>query len=218
MHRGVLRPLEASDREQHCFLDAHDRCHYLWDYRPGRPRTRQQQWIANLKCPPSLAQAVPLRAIYKERAIRQVAQALRGAVPRAWAEQASWVPIPPSICQGDAGYDDRLLRVLRAAFAGYDTDIRPLLAQTHSIRPDHRRLQRSSFEELFALLHLQTAQLAAQPLRGHLVLFDDVLTTGKHFKCAQARVREALGPIAISACFLARRVLAAPRRGEPQRV
>lgn len=110
-------------------------------------------------------------------------------------------------------YDDRLLRLLQLAFAGYDADIRPLVHQTASLPADHRGRQRVSFAALYSLTGVDTSQLMQRALRPEVVLFDDVLTTGKHFKCAQARLRERLGPIRISACFLARRVLSAKRCG-----
>jgi len=114
---------------------------------------------------------------------------------------------------GTADYDDRLLRLLQLAFAGYDADIRPLIRQSQCLLPDHRGSQRMSFAALYGLISVDVAQLRQRALRLEVVLFDDVLTTGKHFKCAQARLQERLGPISVSACFLARRVLSAKRRG-----
>ncbi|HEX4049866.1 MAG TPA: hypothetical protein VHY19_03185 [Steroidobacteraceae bacterium] len=105
------------------------------------------------------------------------------------------------------------MRLLELAFAGYDTDIRPLIRLTRSLPADHRGCRRVSLAALYRLLSVDTAQLMKRALRAELVLFDDVLTTGKHFKCAQARLQEQLGPMSISGCFLARRVLPAKRRG-----
>ncbi|HTT07031.1 MAG TPA: hypothetical protein VMF64_17260 [Steroidobacteraceae bacterium] len=208
-----LHLLDAARRTQHCFLEAGDCCRYLWEYRPGLPRNRAQRWISDLKCRPSQAAARPLRAIYKECALLRAAQALRAAAPRAWVEQASWCPIPPSARAGASDYDDRLLRLLRLAFAGYDVDIRPLLRQSQSLPADHCGRQRVAFAALYEAMTVDTSQLLSCTLRMEVVLFDDVLTTGKHLKCAQLRLRERLGPLSISACVLARRVLVAKRRG-----
>ncbi|HEY7930321.1 MAG TPA: hypothetical protein VID71_09925 [Steroidobacteraceae bacterium] len=210
---GSLHLLDAARSSQHCFLEAPDRCCYLWEYWPGRAHNRAQRWIRDLKCSPSQAAACPLRALYKECALVRAAQALRAAAPRSWVEQASWCPIPPSGQAGTGDYDDRLLRLLRLAFAGYDADIRPLLQQSQSLPADHRGRQRVGFGALYGIMSVDASQLLKCALRMELVLFDDVLTTGKHFKCAQARLRERLGPVSISACFLARRVLSAKRRG-----
>jgi hypothetical protein len=208
-----LHLLEGTQRAQHCFLEVADRCRYLWDYVPGGARNRTQHWIHNFKYRPSQAAAHPLCGIYKERAIVRAARALRAAAPRSWVEQVSWCPIPPSTRLGAADYDDRLMRLLQLAFAGYDADIRPLIRQSQSLPADHCGDRRVSFAVLYRLMCVDTAQLMRRALRMELVLFDDVLTTGKHFKCAQARLRERVGPMSISACFLARRVLSARRCG-----
>ena len=208
-----LHLLDDARRAQHCFLDSADRCRYLWDYLPGRAPVWPQRWIRDLKCRPSLAAAWPLRAKYKERAIARAAQALRAAAPRSWVEQASWCPMPPSAMPGAADYDDRLLRLLQIAFAGYDADIRPLIHLSQTLPADHCRRRRVSFSALYELMSVDTAQLSRRALRMELVLFDDVLTTGKHFKCAQGRLQERLDPMSISACVLARRVLSQKRRG-----
>lgn len=211
--QSSLRLLDAARRAQHCFLEGADLCRYLWDYLPGRATDRAQRWIRDLKCRPSQAAVWPLRAMYKECAIVRAAQALRTAAPRSWVEQASWCPMPPSAGLGAADYDDRLLRLLQLAFAGYDADIRPLIRQSQSLPADHCRRRRVGFAALYGLMSVDTAQLMKRALRAELVLFDDVLTTGKHFKCAQARLQERLEPMIISACFLARRELAPKRRG-----
>jgi hypothetical protein len=208
-----LHVLDEARRAQHCFLESGDLCRYLWDYTPGPPRTQQQRLIGNLKCRPTQVALSALRGIYKERAILRAAHALRAAAPRRWVEETSWSPIPPSARLGDADYDDRLLRILDAAFDGYDADIRPLVRQVRTVSADHRNAERLSFTALYALTEVDRTQLLRRPLRAHVVLFDDVLTTGKHFKCAQARLQEALGNIPISTCVLARRALTPGRRG-----
>lgn len=213
LEEASLRALDGPGRLQHCFLEAADRCLYLWDYLPGRAHNRAQRCIQDLKCRPSQAAVRPLRGAHKEYAIVHAAQVLRAAAPRSWVEQTSWCPIPPSTRLGAADYDDRLLRLLQLAFAGYDADIRPLIHQAGSLPPDHSGGRRASFAALYELIGVDASQLTKRALRMELVLFDDVLTTGKHFKCAQRRLQEWLGPMSISACFLARRVLSAKRCG-----
>jgi hypothetical protein len=85
-----------------------------------------------------------------------------------------------------------------------------------SARPgatDHCGHRRVGYAALYGVMSVDTKQLLRCALRRELVLFDDVLTTGKHFKCAQARLQERVGVVSISACVLARRVLTAKRRG-----
>ena len=65
---------------------------------------------------------------------------------------------------------------------------------------------------MYEVLEIDQAALALHAVRGRgIVLFDDVLTTGKHFKCCQRRLREALGTaVPIKGVFVARRVLSDP--------
>jgi hypothetical protein len=216
-----LVALDEEMRADHCFLDDADRCLCVAEYRPGRGTAANavNLLIANLKCPPSIATIDPRRRHYKQHAIGEVARALRAAVSRSWVEGATWIPIPTSRPPPDADYDDRLPRILRQAFAGYALDLRALLYQSEPTAADHASARRSSSAALYNLIRLDRQLLAQAPLRDRIVLFDDVLTTGKHYKCCERRLREALGEgkalrqHEISGLFVARRILAGRRRG-----
>jgi predicted amidophosphoribosyltransferase len=173
------------------------------------------QLIANLKCPPSIAELDLPRARHKERAIASVAACLRDAVSRSWAESVTWIPVPPSRARRDLDYDDRLTRVLRLAFARYDTDVRTALYQSESFVADHARLRRTGLDSLYECLRINWDALLSRPLRDGVVVFDDVLTTGKHYKCCERRLRQALPDIRISGLFVARRVLSGRGRRLP---
>jgi len=216
---GLLELVELDEqmRADHCFLGDADRCLCLADYLPGRgtAANRVNQLIANLKCPPLIATTDPRRRRYKQQAIGEVARALRAAVSQSWVERATWVPIPTSRPPPDADYDDRLQRVLRQAFGDYALDLRALLYQSQPTAADHASARRSSFAALYGLIGLDRQLLARAPLRDRIVLFDDVLTTGKHYKCCEHRLRETLDLIPISGVFVARRNLAGHRRCGP---
>ena len=124
--------------------------------------------------------------------------------------------MPPSRDRSDPEHDDRLSCVLSRAFHGYDVDIRCLLEQAESTLPDHRRhSRRLSAAGLYSILRLDRRELGKQPLRRRVVVFDDLLTTGKHFKCAERRLQQDAGlRMPIHGCFLARRLLSAARRGQ----
>lgn len=171
--------------------------------------------IFNYKCPPSTAAQKAARARYKEAAVADIAAGLRSAIARPSAEQITWLPIPPSKAQGHADYDDRLTRTLRMAFAGYNADIRQLLRQTASTEADHAAGNRLDPEELYGLLQVDQTAIAARPIQGTIALFDDVLTTGKHFKCCERPLREVLpADVTIIGVFVARRILSAPTAAE----
>jgi hypothetical protein len=209
---GGLRALDAQQCAEHAFLSAADRCHCLAEYLPGRGYRAGEvnQLIVNLKCPPLIAALDARRWHYKQRAIDDIASALRNALGQAEVERATWIPIPTSRPAGDSDYDDRLPRILRTAFGHYQLDLRCALYQRQAMPADHGRARRLSADALLRVIGLERELLVREPLRERIVLFDDVLTSGKHYKCCERRLRELLADVPISGLFVARRVL--PRR------
>lgn len=201
--------LDEHLRTDHSYLTAADQCSCLSEYLPGRGYRAGlvNQLIANLKCPPSIAAVDPRRRYYKRRAIDEIARALRGALSRSSVESATWIPIPPSRPALDADHDDRLRRILATAFRDYDLDLRPVLCQSESTVADHAGGRRLTADALYRVIALDRQLLALRPPRERIVLFDDLLTSGKHYKCCERRLREALADIPISGLFVARRVL-----------
>jgi orotate phosphoribosyltransferase-like protein len=64
-------------------------------------------------------------------------------------------------------------------------------------------------ESLLELLIVDHVAWDRAPPRS-IILFDDVLTTGKHFKACERRLREIDPTIAIAGVFVARRALPRP--------
>jgi hypothetical protein len=204
--------LDDASRHYHRFLRHTDHCLYFGEFIAGRG------WIGGptndliidfKRAPSRIAASSKSRATehFKNRAIVRIARALRRQFGRAAIEtQLTFVPIPPSKIAGETDHCDRLLRTLTLAFAGLDADIRPLLRQSVSTAADHTSgLRRMRFGELLEITHLDPQQLC-RPLRPLVVLFDDVLTSGKHLAVAQQRIREALPEQAVIAVLVARRV------------
>ncbi len=204
--------LDEDSRAEHGFLLPSDHCLYFGEFRAqgGWAAGPMNDLILDFKRPPSrIAASARARAVqhFKNRAIATVAHALRRQFARAAVEtRLTFVPIPGSKLPGEADYCDRLLRTLRLAFVGLHADIRPLLRQRASTEADHRSgPRRLRFGELLELTELDPEQLR-EPLRPLVVLFDDVLTSGKHVCVAKARIREAFPEQAIIAVLVARRV------------
>ena len=200
--------IDDTNRGKHAFLQAEDRCLYFGEYhgREGYKSSPTNQLIFNYKCPPSTAATHAARRGYKEGAVRTIAAGLRRAIPQENAERLTWVPIPPSKAIGHPDYDDRLIRTLAVAFNGYNADVRLLLRQTESTEADHiAGGNRLTLDELLALLEVDQAAFNTRPLRQRIVLFDDVLTSGKHFKCCERRLRDVVpAAVPIFGIFIAR--------------
>ncbi|MDE0208196.1 MAG: AAA family ATPase, partial [Candidatus Tectomicrobia bacterium] len=119
-------------------------------------------------------------------------------------ERAVFVPIPPSKAKDDDGYDDRLERMLRAVRPQRPRDGRALIAQTRSVEPTHlrsARLRASDIEELYRI-----DEEVAAPSGGLVVVVDDLLTSGAHFRAAQRTLSRRFPDIDVVGLFLARRV------------
>ncbi len=189
------RWLGTGERRDHSLLAPETQCLYLGELRRD-PLDRHgglDALIAHFKRSPLSIEVCSERErahAGKERAIAAVARRLRCVFGAASiATTLTFVPIPPSKRPGHPEYCDRLLRTLRLAFDGLDADVRPLLRQRISTRADHASRQRLSYERLLAITELDPAH-AARPLRSLVVLFDDVLTSGKHLRVASERIRE----------------------------
>ncbi|MGH8226316.1 MAG: hypothetical protein ACREU3_00205 [Steroidobacteraceae bacterium] len=204
-----LTKIDETTRDQHHFLDPDDHCYFFGDFhsRQGFRFGETNQLIANYKRRPMAIRASPKARelhYYKEQAIRDVAAALRTAISGRTLAETTFVPIATSRVRTHPDYCDRLERTLRAAF-GDALDLRCLLRQTVSTEADHLRDLRSSYDALLEITELDRAQLTT-PVRDRIILFDDVLTSGKHYKVAKTRLLEALPGHAIVAIFIARAI------------
>jgi hypothetical protein len=206
-----LSPADAAD---HLFLMQADRCAYLLEYAAGSAAGAAplNQLIWDFKCAPSTADRDVRRARRKTQAMATLATCLRQAVPRGVAERWTWVPVPPSKQRGDPDYDDRLFATLLRAFTGYDLDARRLLLQRCSTPHDHGAQQRLPERTLYDALCLDVDALAQRPIGSGIILFDDVLASGKHFHCCERRLRACLPRARILGLFLMRRVPTRCRR------
>jgi len=150
--------IDDTNRRDHSFLAEEDRCAFFGELQAstGWGGGATNQLIANYKRSPAQIGHEPsgerLRR-HRERAINEVAAALRGQFSREEVElRCTFVPIPTSKQPGHPEYCDRLERSLRLAFTGYRADIRPLLRLTASTRADHLSAdERLRYQHLLAV-------------------------------------------------------------------
>lgn len=86
---------------------------------------------------------------------------------------------------------------------GETLDVRELITQTGNIRAAHSAATRLRPEEIAT--HYAVDESAADPFPKEIILFDDVLTTGAHFKAAKKLLGERFPGIRIIGVFIARR-------------
>lgn len=180
-------------------------CYYMGEYtaRAGFAASKTNDLILNLKKPMDRQNRPEWN--WKGWAIRTVAKDLRKILGREGMENSTFVPAPPSKAKSDPLYDDRLVQILHKMAEGYDTDIRELVYQDASMEAAHESDVRPSIDELIANYQIGD-DLAQPPRNSNLVIFDDVLTTGAHFKALQAVLSERYPEANVFGLFVARRV------------
>ena len=146
----------------------------------------------------------------KEKAIASAAAALRQALEASLLEldRTVFVPVPPSKAKDDDGYDDRLVRILKAVRPERPLDVRELIVQTRSVEPTHRRparLRASDIENMYGIGRALEGE-EETPSAGVVVVVDDLLTLGAQFRAAQRTLSRRFLDIDVVRLFLARRV------------
>ncbi|HEX4960913.1 MAG TPA: hypothetical protein VF173_08750 [Thermoanaerobaculia bacterium] len=185
------------------FLSENDECYSLREYKPraGYAYSATNNFISNLKKEMDRRGRPEWR--YKEEAIEEAA-GLLATLNSEWLRQTTLVPIPPSTVKDDALYDDRMLRVLRRLEErkGFALDIRELIYQTQSTRSSSRSDRRLTIPELRAVYRVEESLAGPRP--GQVCLFDDLLTTGLHFKVAKELLLDRFPQMRVMGIFLAR--------------
>ena len=206
--RGFPERLKAIDdltRGDHWYLRRTDVCHYLGEYAAGKGMdySATNSLILDFKMAVPRGDGVDLSV--KEKAIAAVAAALRRALDGSLLDGAVFVPVPPSKVRDDDGYDDRLVRMLRAVRPERPLDVRELIVQTRSVEPSHVRVARLRAWEIEELYRIDGAPEA--PAAGAVVaVVDDLLTSGAHFRAAQRVLARRFPEIDVVGLFVARRV------------
>jgi hypothetical protein len=188
----------------HYYLTAEDDCYFLGEYtaRKGYAFSPTNQLVLNFK--KSMDKRGTAQWKYKERAINDAATAFRAALNGEWLNTATLIPIPPSKAKTDPLYDDRLVRTLRAIRPQPVVDAREVIAQQASMEAAHDTETRPHPAEIEAN-YLIDEQLR-NPTPQVVGLFDDVLTTGAHFRAASNLLKWAYPGVRMIGIFIARRV------------
>lgn len=197
-----MSKIDQLTRPDHCYLSDDDECFYFGDYtaRKGYAYSETNQLILNLKKSVSRRNENDYR--YKSQAINVVAENLNQHFIK--PELVTFIPIPPSKCRNDPLYDDRLVKILEKFHQlNNNVDFRDLIVQAQTTEASHDMIHRPSPEEIITLYSINTHLI--QGIRPHVIIFDDMLTTGSHYKAAQELLLKGIPDINIYGLFVARR-------------
>ena len=191
----------------HTNVDANDELYFLLEYTSGRDYSfsRANQLIANLKKKPSR----PEKELYwKGRAISQCSVVLSTVLNSAWLDIGTLVPVPCSKAKGHPDYDDRLTRVCRGIRPAKPPNVRELVIQTKTLDASHEAEQqgkmRATVAELLDVYSIDEA--LAQPTPASIVIVDDMLTVGTHYRAMHTILRRRFSNTPIAGLFITRRV------------
>ena len=164
---------------EHCYLDSSDECYFASLY--------------DSPCQPAIKPFIILLKQGNERAILAAAKELALALPHDWIQRCTFVPMPSSRSDNDSV--KVIVQKLPVA------DARVLLVQKENTRSSHQGwrptpIHRSHF------MRLNEAETEPKP--GAIVVVDDVLATGSHFRAAKMVVRERWPRMRVIGLFLAR--------------
>ena len=164
---------------EHCYLDTTDECYFTDEYEScNRPGTKRQ--ILSLK-----------RG--NESAIVGLARQLAAALPREWTSNYTFVPMPQS-----SAATNPLKLMLGRLDVG---DTRDFLVQMGDTPSSHNGW-RPMPEQRAKLLTLNELEVDPEPKA--VVIVDDVLATGSHFRAAKMAVRRRWPHMRVIGVFLAR--------------
>lgn len=199
---ALLQEVDDLVRRDHHYLSGSDKCYFHGEYtaRKGYSFSETNNLIYNLKKPTSKRGRGEWQ--YKLNAIKQAANIFSQGLLATAVQQAMFVPVPPSKAPGDPEYDDRMSQVIRAMAP--NIDIRELVTMKASVKASHERIDRPSPDDLYAGMTVN--QALVKPPKKLIIVVDDVLTTGSHFRAVKRHLAEVYPAATIVGLFVARRV------------
>jgi hypothetical protein len=200
-----LSKIDELTRPDHTFIEPEDECYYLGDYYAGRgfAFSSINNLINNLR-KPMARRGRPDDWRHKQSAILTCGKMLRESLNEEWLNEATLIPMPSSKTKDDAEYDDRVPQILKEVAKGRQVDIRELVVMKRSVQQSHLAQERVSLPELIESMSVDEG--GAQPAPHSIGIFDDVLTTGRHFKAVQTILRRRFPDVPIVGVFVVRRV------------
>lgn len=203
----MLQKLDELHLPHHCYLTSEDLVFFLREYTPraGYAYSETNQLIHNFK--KTMDRRGKPEWYYKERAIEKITTEIGTSVKVDWLRQVTLVPIPPSKAKTNQLYDDRMTRVLMGLgpLRKIRCDVRELIVQRSDMPTVHlHNDDRPKPSEIEATYEIDESLVAPPP--KDIGLFDDVLTTGAHFRAAKNLLSERFPGIRIVGIFVARRV------------
>ncbi|WP_392471393.1 hypothetical protein ACF3OC_08385 [Sphingobacterium cellulitidis] len=208
----IFRYIDELTRPDHSFLDENDDCFYFAEYPTGKKEDNYNNpvysLINNIKKPVSQKNQPYYK--YKIRDIQRCSKALVDIFNK-YGDIGEYtiVPVPPSKTKNNPNYDPRLMDILSGLTTTFNNaDVRELIVAKSDMTPSHESSIRPSINKLKSNYMIDEGLI--QGCRKDIILFDDVLTSGAHFKACKELLLEYSPDSDIIGYFIARRLLPDP--------
>lgn len=203
-----LKEIDELMLRDHCYLNQSDVCFYLGEYtsRAGgyifgefnsllsnfKKKTQKKgtkEWDYKLKAIDTFARA--LAEIFKD--FKNI-------------NNLTFIPIPPSLSKDNSLYDNRIKEMLdlMSQIIGIPIDIRELIENNSDRSPLHESEVRLNPEQLKNNLRINLSEIHPPP--EMIVLVDDLITNGTHFRACKDIIQSEIPDAAIFGVFLGRRI------------
>lgn len=205
-----LVKLAAEDMHVHSYLDSSDVIFYFEEFTSeGGFVGKGNSIIKNVR--KSIDKKGTDEWHHKERAIVAVAHSIATEMNNNKVQgKVCWIPIPPSKIRTDPLFDDRTYRMLAFAIAASTTRkhfVHDVLYQKSNRESFSSTVDKRIVSEL-ASNYLMNDMPNYLPEKDTIIIFDDLLTTGCHFKAVEQVVLSRYPNANVIGVFVARRVIA----------
>lgn len=199
-----LLQIDRLTLRHHYNLTNEDECYYFMNYTSGMgySHSKANKLIINFKKP--VTRSGTQEYHYKEDAMRQVSRLFNVEVQKNFdIAEYTLVPIPPSKSKTNQEYDDRMTKVLKTAFPEQISQIKELIEIDQDRPAFHQSNETRSIENLY--LNMRIDQTLLPDTKEKILLFDDVITTGAHFKSCKKLLLDTFPSATVIGIFIARR-------------
>ena len=207
-----LLQIDELQRPEHYFLTPEDDCFYYTEYTSDAnfSYSPANDLISNFKKSPEFRDQP--QWTHKARSIQQVIDILAGSLlPASNLKDVILVPMPPSKIKSHPYYDNRMMEVLLGLQArDPGIDLREILSCRENREAFHAMTNKRSPAKIAGNLLIGARHCDGS--KNKILLIDDVITTGAHFKACKNKLLEVLPGGVIKGLFIARRTFKADRQ------
>jgi len=207
-----LQKIDELILRDHHYLIESDNCFFFAEYTSKKIYnfSKTNQLIHNLKKSPEKKNTDEWE--YKLKAIKTCGKLLSNVFSNKDISKYVFVPIPPSKCKTDPLFDNRLVQILEFAnkqeLTSNKFNIIELILQENSIPSFHNINNDTRPDPLSLMAQYKIDQSILDFKPKKFIIFDDLITTGCHFKAVKWMLQEAYPDAKIFGVFIARRIFA----------